>query len=54
MLSQSFGPDAAGPMDTKGFGVIEADDVAKAIIWLLSSDSSQVAGVYLPVGPGAP
>ncbi|CAD6593364.1 MAG: hypothetical protein ASARMPRED_007435 [Alectoria sarmentosa] len=54
MLSQSFGPDAAGRMDTKGFGLIQADDVAKAIVWLLSSDASQVAGVNLPVGPGAP
>lgn len=54
MLSQSFGPDTAGRMDTKGFDLIEADDVAKAIIWLLSFDSSQVTGVNLPVGPGAP
>ena len=54
MLSQSFGPDTAGQMDTQGFGLIQSEDVAKAIIWFLSSESSQVAGVNLPVGPGAP
>ncbi|KAK3176382.1 hypothetical protein OEA41_007705 [Lepraria neglecta] len=54
MISQSFGPDAAGQMDTQGFGLIQSEDVAKAIIWFLSSKSSQVAGVNLPVGPGTP
>ena len=27
MLSQSFGPDAAGQMDTQGFGLIQSEDV---------------------------
>ena len=54
MLSQSFGTDAAGQMGTQGFGLIQSEVVARAIIWRLSSESFQVAGINLAVGPGAP
>ncbi|OCK75161.1 short chain dehydrogenase/oxidoreductase CpoX2 [Lepidopterella palustris CBS 459.81] len=56
MLSQFFAAPPAGskPPDTQGFHLIEADDIAQAITWLLSDDSSQVSGVNLPVGASAP
>jgi len=55
MLSQFFGSDASsGEIDTSGWDVVEPLDIAKAVVWLLSDDSHQVAGVNIPVGPGAP
>jgi len=55
MLAQFFPPGApTDAIDTAGFGIVQPTDIAKAIIWLLSDDSSQVAGVNLAVGPGAP
>ena len=55
MLAQFFPPEAQGAaIDTGAFGIVQPTDIAQAIIWLLSSESSQVAGVNLAVGPGAP
>lgn len=55
MLAQFFPPEAQGAdIDTAGFGIVQPTDIAQAILWLLSSESSQVAGVNLAVGPGAP
>lgn len=33
---------------------IEASDIARSIVWLLSENSANVNGVSLPVGEGAP
>ena len=54
MLRQSLGPDVQEKMTLQGMEVIDADDVAKAIVWLLGFESAQVSGVNLPVGPGVP
>ncbi|KAI9744900.1 MAG: hypothetical protein M1818_001825 [Claussenomyces sp. TS43310] len=54
MLSQFFAPEAAGAIDTQGFGLVQPTDIAQAVVWLLSDESSQISGVNLPVGPGAP
>jgi hypothetical protein len=43
-----------GNMDTGGFGIVQPSDIAQAICWLLSEESSQISRVNLPVGPGAP
>jgi len=55
MLSQFFGEAPAGAeIDTSGWDVVEPSDIAKAAVWLLSTDSHQISGVNIPVGPGAP
>jgi len=55
MLAQFFGAPPEGvEIDTSGWDVVEPLDIAKAVVWLLSSDSNQIAGVNIPVGPGAP
>jgi len=56
MLSQFFAtpPTESDLPDTQGFKLVEADDIAKTIVWLLSEESSQVSGVNLPVGGSAP
>jgi len=56
MLSQFFiaPPAGAEPLNAQGFKLVEADEIAQAIIWLLSEDSSQVSGINLPVGGSAP
>jgi len=55
MLAQFFGQDpSSGEMDTSGWDVVEPSDIARAIVYLLSDDSLQIAGVNIPVGPGAP
>jgi len=55
MLAQFFGDAPEGAeIDTSGWDVVEPRDIAKAAVWLLSTDSHQVSGVTVPVGPGAP
>lgn len=38
----------------EGFSVIEADDVARTIVWLLSEDSCPVFGANINVGACMP
>lgn len=38
----------------EGFSVIEADDVARTIVWLLSEDSRPVFGTNINVGACMP
>lgn len=40
--------------DTKGWNLVEADDIAAAIVWLLSEDSNTIVGTNLPVGSAPP
>lgn len=56
MLMQFFDAPKEGdpPMDTAGFNLVEADDIAQAAIWLLSTDSSQVVGINMAVGDSPP
>lgn len=55
MLAQFFPPEMqGGDMDTQGFTVVQPSEIGQAVCWLLSGESNQVAGVNLPVGPGAP
>jgi len=55
MLAQFFAPtEADAPIDTQGWQLVQPDDIARGIIWLLSDQSSQVSGVNLTIGPGAP
>jgi len=56
MLSQFFAspPPEGQPMDTAGFQLVEADDIARCIEWLLSENSAQVSGVNVPVGSSPP
>lgn len=54
MLGSFFGAPEGTEIDTAGWGVIEASDIAEAVFWLLSDKAKQVAGVNIPVGPGAP
>lgn len=37
-----------------GLTLIEADDVARTIVWLLSEDSNPVFGANINVGAGIP
>jgi chanoclavine-I dehydrogenase len=55
MLPQFFPANAGGEvLDTGGFNLVEPEDIAQAIIWLLSEDSSKVSGINMPVGDCAP
>jgi len=55
MLPQFFPATAGGEvLDTGGFNLVEPEDIAQAIIWLLSEDSSKVSGINMPVGDCAP
>jgi chanoclavine-I dehydrogenase len=55
MLAQFFPANAGGEVvETAGFGLVEAEDIAQAITWLLSEDSSKVSGINMPVGDCAP
>ncbi|PSN60464.1 NAD(P)-binding protein [Corynespora cassiicola Philippines] len=59
MTKEFFGGDSAKEIQAKientGLrSVIQAGDVARAIVWLLSENSLNVNGVSLPVGEGAP
>jgi len=55
MLAQFFAPtESDAPIDTQGWQLVQPEDIAKAITWLLSDHASQVSGVNLVVGPGAP
>jgi len=37
-----------------GMNLIQPIDIAKAIVYLLSEESSHISGINLPVGSGAP
>lgn len=59
MLMQFFANAPAGgaemtAMVTGGFNVVEADDIARAVVWLLSEDSAQVVGINMAVGDSPP
>ncbi|EXJ81385.1 hypothetical protein A1O3_07676 [Capronia epimyces CBS 606.96] len=59
MLAQFFAGTAGAESitsaaDTGGFNLVEADDIARTVLWLLSEDASQVFGVNLPVGDTVP
>jgi len=55
MLAQFFAPQEQGaPVDTQGWQLVQPEDIARAAAWLLSEQSTQVSGVNIPVGPGAP
>lgn len=55
MLVQFFPPEMQGAdIDTAGFGIVQPSDIAQAATWLLGDESSQISGVNIPVGPGAP
>ncbi|KAJ5638387.1 hypothetical protein N7490_008266 [Penicillium lividum] len=54
-MQKVFVPDGEGadliPVVPK---TITAKDVADTVVWLLSNDAPQVAGVHIPIGPGMP
>jgi len=55
MLPQFFPANAGGEvLDTGGFNLVEPEDIAEVITWLLSEDSSKVSGINMPVGDSAP
>jgi len=56
MLTQFFTAPKEGepPMDTGAFQIVDASDIARTVVYLLSEESAHIAGVNIPVGPGAP
>lgn len=60
MTKEFFGEMSREEMEEKlhqwglGAKMLEPEDVARVIVWLLSEASMGVNGVNLPVGPGAP
>lgn len=39
---------------SRGWEVIDADDVARVVVWLLSEDSRSVFGTNINIGAGLP
>jgi chanoclavine-I dehydrogenase len=55
MIKQFFGPDVPDEaIQNMGLELLEPVDVARAIVFLLSEESSKITGVNLPVGLGIP
>lgn len=55
MLSQFFnGPADMGGGEIEGFPLVDPDDIAKAVVYLLSEDSAKISGINMPVGDSAP
>jgi len=55
MLPQFFPANVGGEvLDTGGYNLVEPEDIAQAIIWLLSEDSFKISGINMPVGDCAP
>lgn len=52
MLSQFFPGDAKSIVATLGYDVLEPEDIARTIVYLLSDESKKISGVSLPVGSG--
>ncbi|KAJ4865701.1 enoyl-(Acyl carrier protein) reductase domain-containing protein [Trichoderma breve] len=52
MLSQFFPRDAKSIVATLGYDVLEPEDIARTIVYLLSDESKKISGVALPVGSG--
>jgi hypothetical protein len=54
MMAQFFPEGPREGIDLAGMNLIEASDIARAIVYLLSEESGHISGVNLPVGSGAP
>lgn len=55
MLPQFFPANVGGEViDTAGYNLIEPEDIAETVTWLLSEDSSKISGVNLAVGDSPP
>ncbi|KAL7939411.1 NAD(P)-binding protein [Trichoderma chlorosporum] len=52
MLSQFFPGDAKSIVATLGYDILEPEDIARTIVYLLSDESRKISGVSLPVGIG--
>ncbi len=52
MLARFFPGDAKGIAATMGYDILEPEDVAQTIAYLLSDESMRISGVALPVGAG--
>jgi hypothetical protein len=56
MLAQFFdGADhLSGQADLGGFTLVQPEDIADVVTWLLSEESSKVWGANIPVGASPP
>jgi len=55
MLAQFFEPkEDDAPIDTAGWQLVQPEDIARGILFLLSDQSSQISGINMTIGPGAP
>jgi len=55
MLPQFFPANVGGEViDTMGYNLIEPEDIAETVAWLLSDESSKISGVNLAVGDSPP
>ncbi|KAL6808368.1 NAD(P)-binding protein [Trichoderma camerunense] len=52
MLSQFFPGDAKSIVATLRYDILEPEDIARTIVYLLSDESKKISGVSLPVGSG--
>jgi hypothetical protein len=55
MMSQFFSAHRRDErLDTLGMDLLDASDIGRAIVYLLTEDSAKITGANLPVGLGIP